>query len=83
MVYRDDDQLPAEARDEIVRLLRNGDKIQAIKVHRKYVPGTLKESKTAVEAMAAGLGIPVKSGCLSVMAMAVVLPLSLILIALS
>jgi len=42
---------------EILRLLRNGQKIQAIKLHREATSLGLKESKEAVEALARRHGI--------------------------
>ncbi len=41
----------AEAMDEIKRLLREGNKIEAIKTHREYFDMGLAESKNAVEAI--------------------------------
>ena len=39
-----------------------GDKIQAIKVYRNRTGASLKESKEAVESLAAGMGIELRSG---------------------
>jgi len=61
-----DSLLTSEVRDEVVGLLREGKKIEAIKVYRKHVSVGLKESKEAVEAIGNDLGIVTTgSGCLS------------------
>ncbi|MBN2608373.1 MAG: hypothetical protein JXA64_04595 [Candidatus Fermentibacteraceae bacterium] len=63
--------LPPEAGDEIRELLRNGDRIGAIKVYRRHMQGTLKESKEAVEGMAGDMGLAVRSGsCSALLALA-------------
>lgn len=49
--------LPAEARAEIEELLRRGKRIDAIKLYREHVSGTLKESKLAVESIAGEMGL--------------------------
>jgi hypothetical protein len=65
-------ELPPAARDEIEGLLRKGDRIEAIKVYRRHVQGTLKESKDAVEGMAREMGLAVRSGsCSAILAMMV------------
>lgn len=66
-------RLPPEAGERIADLLRSGNKIEAIKVHRQYVAGTLKESKQAVEGMARELGIAVRSGSCSAVVAGMVL----------
>jgi ribosomal protein L7/L12 len=45
----------AEAMDEIKRLLRGGNKIEAIKVHREYFSTGLKDAKDAVDAIESDL----------------------------
>jgi ribosomal protein L7/L12 len=52
--------------DEIISLLQQGQKIPAIKLYRERTGAGLKESKEAVEAMAAEQGIasPARAGCL-------------------
>jgi hypothetical protein len=45
----------AEAMDEVKRLLRAGDKLQAVKVHREYFGLSLKESTDAVNAIESDL----------------------------
>jgi hypothetical protein len=52
--------LPVEIADEISRLLINGEKIQAIRLYRMHSDASLKTSKEAVEAMAAGMGIEIR-----------------------
>jgi ribosomal protein L7/L12 len=47
---------------EIVALLEQGRKIQAIKLYREHTGTGLKEAKQAVEAVAAERGIPSKAG---------------------
>jgi hypothetical protein len=47
--------------DEVERLLRQGKKIQAIRVYRQDTGATLSEAKGAVEARATELGIEVRS----------------------
>lgn len=69
-------RLPPEAMDEITALLRKGDSIGAIKVHRRHISGTLKESKEAVEAIAGNMGIAVRSGSCSVLALGALTALS-------
>jgi hypothetical protein len=76
--------LPPDARDEIVLLLRKGDRIGAIKAHRKHVPGTLKESKLAVESIAREMGLAVRTGsCSALMVLAAATLGTLILLLLS
>lgn len=67
------DPLRQDVRSEIADLLKNGKKVEAIKVHRSHCSGTLKESKLAVEKIGSDAGIPVKTGCCSVIAASLVL----------
>jgi len=54
--------------EELLRLLRNGEKIEAIKCYRGRTGAGLREAKDAVEALAAQHGIAAKSaGCLAVL----------------
>jgi hypothetical protein len=55
----------------VLDALRQGNKIEAIKLYRKQTGLGLKEAKDAVEALAARHGIVSKSGCASVLAAAV------------
>lgn len=48
---------PAAASPEIVALVRDGKLIQAIKVYRQMTGMGLKESKDAIDALRAGLGL--------------------------
>lgn len=65
----DQPSLPEDARSRIEALLRKGSKIEAIKTYREHVPGTLKESKLAVESIAREIGLTVRSGsCSAVLA---------------
>jgi large subunit ribosomal protein L7/L12 len=50
--------------EEIVSLVEQGRKIEAIKLYRERFGAGLKEAKEAVEALARERGIPLKSGCL-------------------
>jgi len=54
--------LPPEVTDSITEYLNSGKKIQAIKVYRNHTGASLKESKEAVESMAAGMGIKLRGG---------------------
>jgi transcription elongation factor Elf1 len=67
------DGLPPDIQREIIDLLREGKKIEAIKLHRNHFSGSLKDSKLAVENMGRKAGIPVGSGSCSVMAAALIL----------
>ena len=58
-------ELPGDVRDQITHLLRNQRKIDAIKLYRKHVTASLKESKLAVESMAREMGLPVRTGSCS------------------
>ena len=64
-------ELSEDVRDDISELLRNGRKIDAIKLYRKHVTASLKESKLAVESMARELGLPARTGSCSVVLLAV------------
>jgi hypothetical protein len=65
-------ELPDDVRDDISELLRNDRKIEAIKLYRKHVTASLKESKLAVESMAREMGLPVRTGsCSAVILLAV------------
>ena len=57
-------RIPPEARNEIERLLREGKKIEAIRVYRSFAEATLKEAKEAVESVASRMGIKLTTGCL-------------------
>jgi hypothetical protein len=48
-------QSGAAALDEIKRLIRDGNKSEAVKVHREYFQTSLKESKEAVEVLASDM----------------------------
>ena len=63
---------PAEAdaslEADVLRLLRDGEKIKAAKLYRKRTGGSLREAKQAVEAVAARHGIVVQdTGCSGVL----------------
>ncbi|OPL19800.1 MAG: hypothetical protein AVO35_02160 [Candidatus Aegiribacteria sp. MLS_C] len=64
----DDKHLPPEARHEIEQLLRDGKRIEALKLHRKHIPGSLKESRLAVESMAREMGLKAGGSCTAVLA---------------
>jgi ribosomal protein L7/L12 len=50
--------------ERVLELMRQGQKIEAIKVHREATGAGLKDSKDAVEALAVQHGVPVSSaGC--------------------
>lgn len=49
--------------EEVLSLLEQGRKIEAIKIYREHSGKGLKESKEAVEALAVERGIPSGSGC--------------------
>lgn len=66
-------QSESAATDEIVRLLRDGKKLAAIKLHREATGVGLKEAKLAVEAIAAERGIESQRAGCSVTAAALVL----------
>ena len=65
-------RLPSQAIDrgfesELVALLEQGQKIEAIRLYRDKTGAGLKEAKDAVEALAAKHGLPVgRSGCAGV-----------------
>lgn len=61
-------QTDADLRNEVVRLLERGSKIEAVKVYREQTGLGLKESKLAVEEIGEQNGIPASSGagCLGV-----------------
>jgi len=69
--------------DEILSLMRQGQKIAAIKLYREKTGVGLKEAKDFIEALAADQGITAasKSGCLGVMLLLVLVPLAAILLA--
>ena len=68
------DQPAGEPDDEVMKLLRSGSKIAAIKVYREQTGVGLKEAKEAVEAMASEHGIsPAPSGCSGVVLAAILL----------
>lgn len=59
-----------ELEAEIIPLLKEGRKIEAIKLHRERTGAGLKESKEAVERLAEREGIHLpRSGCLSLLAL--------------
>ena len=65
---------PADIEHEIVSLLEQDRKIEAIKVYREFRGGGLKEAKDAVEKIASERGIPMgKSGCLGAILAVIVL----------
>lgn len=67
-----DSQVAADALEEqILELLVAGKKIAAIKLYRERTGSGLKDSKDAVEALAARHGIvaPARSGCVGVLAL--------------
>ena len=65
------DQPANESDDEVLRLLRSGSKIAAIKAYREQTGLGLKEAKDAVEALAAEHEIaPKPSGCAGVVLLA-------------
>jgi dipeptidyl aminopeptidase/acylaminoacyl peptidase/ribosomal protein L7/L12 len=59
------DSLDGNLEQQILHLMAQGRKIEAIKWHREHTNSGLKEAKDAVEELAARRGIaPVKAGCL-------------------
>ena len=68
--------LDSAMENEVVSLLENGKKIEAIKVYRKQTGAGLKEAKDAVEAIAKdrNITIPSGSGCLGVLLLLIVTP---------
>ena len=65
---------------ELLRLLQEGQKIEAIKHYREWTGAGLKDAKDAVEALAARHGIVAKSaGCLSMLALCLILAVMLVL----
>jgi len=65
---------------ELLRLLHEGQKIEAIKRYREWSGAGLKDAKDAVEALAARHGIVAKSaGCLSMLALCLILAVILVL----
>jgi len=67
-------QPASEADDEVLKLLRSGRKIAAIKAYREQTGVGLKEAKDAVEALAAQRGIaPRPSGCAGVVLLAILI----------
>ena len=68
------DQPANESDDEVLKLLRSGQKIAAIKAYRERTGLGLKESKDAVEALAAEHEIaPSSSGCAGVVLLAILI----------
>lgn len=68
------DQPASGSDDEVMKLLRSGSKIGAIKAYREQTGVGLKEAKDAVEAMASEHGIsPAPSGCSGVVLLAILL----------
>ncbi len=66
------ERIPPEARTEVERLLREGKKIEAIKVYRNHTETTLKQAKEAVESVASGMGIKLTTGCLTLLLLFIV-----------
>ncbi|MBD3276981.1 MAG: hypothetical protein GF388_01665 [Candidatus Aegiribacteria sp.] len=62
-----DGRLSTDDIGQIEDNLRNGNKIEAIKIYRRATSASLKQSKLAVESMARNIGVPVRSGCSSVL----------------
>jgi ribosomal protein L7/L12 len=58
----------ADVEGELVRLLRDGQKIAAIKLLRERTGVGLKQSKETVEALARRHGLEVRGGCAGVLA---------------
>lgn len=57
-------QISQDTLEEITTLLKRGEKIAAIKVYRSATGGSLRDSKAAVESIAAEQGLELKtSGC--------------------
>lgn len=70
----DPQHLADESHDEVLRLLRSGKKIAAIKACREQTGLGLKDAKDAVEAMAAEHEItPSTSGCAGVVLLALLI----------
>ena len=68
------EHLANESDNELLRLLRSGNKIAAIKVYREQTGVGLKEAKDAVEALAAEHEIaPSSSGCAGAVLLAILL----------
>lgn len=62
-----------ESSDDILALVRNGQKIEAIKRYRERHRVGLKEAKDAVEALAANAGLPAsRGGCLGIVLLVIV-----------
>lgn len=55
--------LPQPIQDDLLGLLQQGRKIEAIRQYREATGVGLKDAKEAVEALAAQAGIPARSGC--------------------
>lgn len=55
--------LPQPIQDDLLGLLQQGRKIEAVRRYREATGTGLKEAKEAVEAFAAQAGLPVRSGC--------------------
>ena len=77
---------PAEAdadwEAEVLRLLRQGEKIKAVKLYRNRTDATLFDSKQAVEAMAERHGITVEgSGCSGVLILSIVVLIAIAVVA--
>jgi ribosomal protein L7/L12 len=71
-----------ELESEVLSLMRQGQKIQAVKLYREKTgvgDCSLKDAKEAVEAMAQAHGVPVRqAGCASVLLLAAILGGSLV-----
>lgn len=59
--------------EEILSLLEQGRKIEAIKLYRERTGAGLKSAKDAIEAMARERGIASKSGCLGMLLLVILI----------
>ncbi len=68
--------------NEILSLLKQGRKIEAIKLYREKTGVGLKEAKDFIDALAADqhIGTPSKSGCLGVVLLLILVPLAAIVL---
>jgi len=70
---------------EVLDLLKRGEKIAAIKIHRENTGSGLAEAKTAVEKMAADYEVPAsaKTGCAGMLLFLFLLPAGLFFFSIS
>ncbi|MBX7244503.1 MAG: ribosomal protein L7/L12 [Candidatus Sumerlaeaceae bacterium] len=77
-------EIPEDKQSQIEAELSRGNKIEAIKIHREATGLGLKESKDAIDALEAKLRaahpdrFPVKSGCMSVVVLLLLITILLV-----